>query len=191
MLTVTTYYLEIRHRSSFRPSDAKPADARFARVASPLPELNRFFYTGVGGDWHWTDRLGWTFQDWLTYVSAPGVETWVLSVGGVPAGYCELDARGDDPEVAYLGLLPTFVGRGLGGFLLTAAVERAWQLGRRVWVHTCSLDHPSALPAYKARGFVEYHRTVAQIADRSTPPGMWPGCGPRAERLDAMDSREA
>lgn len=189
MRTVTTYYLEIRDQATFRPSTAKPDDVRLALVNPPLPELNRFFYTGVGGDWCWTDRLGWSLKEWLNYLSAPGVETWVLSVGGVPAGYFELDARSGDPEVAYFGMLPTFVGRGLGGYLLTAAVERAWQLGRRVWVHTCSLDHPSALPAYRARGFVEYRRTVAEIADSFGPPGVWPGCGTRAEQSDATDSQ--
>ncbi|MFM7072950.1 MAG: N-acetyltransferase family protein [Planctomycetota bacterium] len=179
MRAVTTYYLEIRDRSTFRASVAKPAGVCLARVDTPLPELNRFFYTSVGGDWCWTDRLGWSFQDWLTYLSTPGVETWVLSVDGVPAGYFELDARLGDPELAYFGLLTAFIGRGLGGYLLTAAVERAWRLGTRVWVHTCSLDHPSALPAYKARGFVEYQCTVGEVADEPTTPGVWPGCGPR------------
>lgn len=189
MQTVTTYYLEIRDRSKFRPSTANPADVCVARVDPPLPEVNRFFYTGVGGDWFWTDRLGWSFKEWLEYLSAPKVETWVLSAGGVPAGYYELDARSGDPEVAYFGLLPSFVGRGLGGYLLTTAVKRAWQLGDRVWVHTCSLDHPSALPAYEARGFVEYHRTTAMVSDRSAAPGAWPGCGLRGDADDAANPR--
>ncbi len=174
MRTVTTYYLEIRDSSSFRPSTVKPVDVRLARVDPPRPELNRFFYTAVGGDWEWSDRLGWSLKDWMAYLSALGVETWVLEVGGEPAGYFELDARSGDPEVAYFGMLPAFVGRGLGGFMLTAAVERAWQLGERVWVHTCSLDHPSALPAYQARGFVEYRRTVAQVACQRRIPEVFP-----------------
>lgn len=178
MRTVTTYYLELRERSSFRPSTAHPADVRLARVDPPMPELNRFFYTAIGGDWCWIDRLGWSFREWLAYLSAPGVETWTLSSGGLPAGYVELDARSGDPEIAYLGLLPAFIGRGLGGFLLTAAVERAWQLGHRVWVHTCSLDHPSARSAYQARGFVEYRRIVTEVAADVSPRGAWPGCGP-------------
>lgn len=187
MRTVTTYYLEIRDRSSFRPSMAKPVDVRLARVDPPLPELNRFFYTAVGGDWEWIDRLGWSLSDWMAYLSASGVETWVLTVGGVPAGYFELDARSGDPEIAYFGMLPAFVGRGLGGYMLTAAVERAWQLGERVWVHTCSLDHPSALPAYRARGFIEYHRSDARVAcdrrAREVFPGV-PGDPLPSERSD-------
>lgn len=174
MPVVTTSYLELRDRSKFRPSDLRPPDVSLARVSPPLPELNRFFYTAVGGNWCWTDRIPWTFSEWQTYLSAPGVETWVLAVGGVPAGYFELDARSGDPEVAYFGLLPAFIGRGLGGYLLTKAVERAWQLGERVWVHTCSLDHPAALPAYEARGFVEYRRTVSEVAERAMPPEAWP-----------------
>lgn len=189
MRTVTTYYLELRDRSSFRPSSSHPADVRLARVDTPIPELNRFFYTAVGGDWCWIDRLGWSYREWLDHLSVPGIETWVLTVGGLPAGYVELDARSGDPEIAYFGLLPTFIGRGLGGFLLTAAVERAWRLGRRVWVHTCSSDHPSALPAYQARGFVEYRRTIVEVADNASPRGAWPGCGPRGDAGFTIDSR--
>lgn len=165
MPVVTTYYLELRDRKNFRPSAVKPTDARLAQVDPPVPELNRFFYTAVGRDWCWTDRLSWSVEEWQAYLSAPDVETWVLSVTGVPAGYFELDVRSGDPEIGYLGILPRFIGRGLGGYLLTAAVERAWRLGRRVWVHTCSLDHPAALPAYKARGFVEYSRTITECRE--------------------------
>jgi GNAT superfamily N-acetyltransferase len=145
-----------------------------------MPELNRFFYTAVGGDWYWIDRLGWTYRDWLDYLGAPAVETWVLYVKGVPAGYFELDARSGDPEIAYFGLLPGFIGRGLGGHMLTAAVERAWEMGgRRVWVHTCTLDHPAALPGYQARGFRVYREEVAAVDLPPSPPGPWPGSAGR------------
>jgi GNAT superfamily N-acetyltransferase len=174
---VTTYYLEIREPSGFRPSAAQPTDVRVARLETPMPELNHFFYTAVGGDWYWIDRLGWSYSDWMAYLSAPGVETWVLTVRGVPAGYFELDTRSGDPEIAYFGLLPAFVGQGLGGYLMTVAIERAWELGTRVWVHTCSLDHPAALSAYQARGFREYRREVAEVTLPATSPGAWPGSG--------------
>lgn len=190
MPVVTTHYLEICNLADFRPSSLHPVDVRLARVDPPLPELNRFFYTAVGGDWCWTDRLGWTFANWETYLSAPGVETWALSVGGVPCGYFELDPRSGDPEIASFGLIPRFVGRGLGGYLLTSAVERAWQKGRRIWVHTCSLDHPSALPAYKARGFREYRCDVAHVIEPPVRPGAWPGCGDRAESVGHGDVRQ-
>ena len=79
----------------------------------------------------------------------------LLSVAEAPAGYFELEREEDGSvQVAYFGLLPEFVGRGLGKYLLTRAVEEAFDLGAsRVWLHTCTLDHPGALPNYLARGF--------------------------------------
>jgi GNAT superfamily N-acetyltransferase len=173
---VTTYYLQMLSPGELRPSRASAAHAQVARVATPLPELNRFFYTAVGGSWFWIDRLSWTYAKWHAYLAEPRVETWVLSVAGVPAGYFELDAAAGDPEIAYFGLLPTYVGQGLGGHLLTRAVERAWELGgQRVWLHTCSLDHPAALAAYQARGFALYHTEEHEEDLPPITPGPWPG----------------
>ena len=83
------------------------------------------------------------------------------------AGYFELRRDDDDSiEIAYIGLLPAFVGRGLGRCLLSAAVERAWACGaRRVWLHTCSFDHPAALPNYLARGFRVYKKESYEAFD--------------------------
>jgi ribosomal protein S18 acetylase RimI-like enzyme len=147
------------------------------RVAPPMPELNRFFYATVGGDWHWTDRLPWTRQQWLDYLNRPEFETWMLTAGGIPAGYFELEKQpGESVEVAYFGLLPRFIGGGLGGHLLTCAIERGFALGgRRVWLHTCTLDHPQALANYQARGFrlFKEETELKEVAER--PIGPWPG----------------
>lgn len=177
-ISVTTYYLEMKSPDELRPSRTTQSDVVFVRVERPMPELNRFFYTAVGGDWYWTDRLPWTYQRWLDYVQRPELETWMLTVAGVPAGYVELEWQAaGDVEIVYFGLLPPFIGQGLGGHLLTAAVERAWQRGaQRVWLHTCTLDHPNALAHYQARGFRLYHQETAP--DRELPPeptGPWPG----------------
>lgn len=93
----------------------------------------------------------------------------MLSAAGVPAGYCEMEAQpGGDMEIVYFGLLSRFIGQGLGGHLLTAAVERAWELGsRRVWLHTCTLDHPTALAHYQARGFRIYRQ---ETKSKELPP---------------------
>lgn len=172
---VTVTYLELTDRQRFRPAQRPVVDWRLAGVDPPLPELNRFFYTAVGGDWFWIDRLAWTYDKWREYLAAPGVETWVLSVAGIPAGYFELQTIGSDTEIVYFGLLPPFIGRGLGGWLLTAAVERAWELSSRVWLHTCNLDHPSALAAYQARGFCVY-KVESQGEDLpAVSPGPWSG----------------
>ena len=206
--TITTWYLEMLDPSWLRPAApaAVPPATREAltvvRAEVACPELNRFLYTAVGGDWCWTDRLAWTYDGWLTYISRPGFETWVAYLAGTPAGYFELQrtprdvsserlSRGssggsgrqvsdpsggtlDDVEIASFGLLPWCIGRGLGGYLLTVAVERAWAQGpRRVWVHTCSLDGPYALANYEARGFRVYRRETA--VEPRVPSGPWPG----------------
>src|SRR5438034_596560 len=146
---ITTYHLEMTDRGALRPSPPRP-DLEIKRAEVPQPELNRFLYCAVGGDFFWIDRLSWTYQQWLTYLDRPELETWVAFVAGSPVGYFELEAQpGANVELVYFGLLPRFVGRGLGGPLLTAAVERGWAMGAaRVWVHTCNLDHPGALSNY-------------------------------------------
>ncbi len=150
-----TYYLEMHAPSQLRPSQVAVSDVEINQATISCPELNRFLYTAVGGDWYWVDRLPWTYDRWLQYLDQPGQETWVLYVSGNPAGYFELQGEpGEDVEIASFGLLPKFVGRGLGGYLLYEATRRAWQKGAtRVWLHTSSLDHPSALANYRARGF--------------------------------------
>ena len=154
-------------------------DVTLIHARRPSPELGRFLYTAVGGPWYWTDRLSWTYQRWLEWLARPGIETWVAHVDGTPAGYFELDGTtAGSVELAYFGLMPEVVGRGLGGWLLTKALERAWALGpRRVWVRTCSLDGPRALANYRARGMRVFHVETATQVLPEQPPGPWPGAG--------------
>jgi ribosomal protein S18 acetylase RimI-like enzyme len=134
------------------------------RAEIPCPELNRFLYTTIGERWHWTDRLPWTRAQWQAYLNRPELETWIAYVRGTPAGYFELEMQpGHNVEIVYFGLLAQFQGQGLGAALLTKAIERAWDMGaHRVWVHTCTEDHPAALNNYLARGFKEFKRTSAE-----------------------------
>jgi hypothetical protein len=114
-VTVTTCYLEMTSPAELRPSCSTRGDLAFVQVMTPMPELNRFFYTAVGGDWFWTDRLPWSYEQWLAYLNRPELETWMLTVAGVPAGYAELEWQAEgDVEVVYFGLLPAFIGQGLG-----------------------------------------------------------------------------
>jgi GNAT superfamily N-acetyltransferase len=178
MLTsVTITHLEITDGGQLRPARAASPDWAVVRVPSPIPELNRFFYTAVGGDWYWIDRLGWTYWDWLKYLDRPELQTCLITVAGVPAGYFELELQSDkNVEIVYFGLLASFAGRGLGGWALTRAVEEGWRLGaRRVWVHTCDLDHPAALANYRARGFREFMRETKLEELPLRPIGPWPG----------------
>ena len=153
---LTTYYLEMTDSARLRPSQRVVEGFAVEWSEVPYGAVNRFFYQRVGAAWRWTDRAPWTEAEWQAY--AEGVETWIGYVRGTPAGYFEL-ARQEEGhvEVAMFGLLPPFVGRGAGGLLLTAALRRAWEEGtRRVWLHTCTWDHPRALANYRARGLEVY-----------------------------------
>ena len=135
-------------------------DARFVKRAPCAPERYRGLYRDVGGPWHWRDRLGWSDDELTAYLSRPEIIVWELEVGGESAGYFELRRQDDGGvEIVYFGLVSRFIGRGLGGAMLTRAVTEAWELGaNRVWLHTCTLDSPRALPNYRARGFREFRR---------------------------------
>lgn len=175
---ITIWHLELTNSRNFRPSRPHP-DLRIERAEIPCPELNRFFYAAVGGDLFWVDRLSWTYAEWMAWLDRTELETWIGSVSGTPAGYFELERQAEGSvEIVYFGLLPRFVGRGLGGALLSAAVERAWEgNARRVWLHTCSLDHSAALSAYQARGFLIFKTEAAGRDVPETSPGPWPGAG--------------
>jgi GNAT superfamily N-acetyltransferase len=174
---VTTWYLEMTAPGELRPKRSERADLALVQIDVPTPELNRFFYSAIGGGWYWLDRLPWTYAQWMKYLDRPELETWIFYVAGLPAGYFELEMQaGGDVEVAYFGLLPRYTGKGLGGHLLTAAVERAWQRGaRRVWLHTCSMDHLAALAHYQARGFRLYREETEDEDLPEKSPGPWPG----------------
>lgn len=174
-MEITTRYLEQTAADQLRP--ATPVSVTCTRSELVSPEFSRFLYTSVGGDWKWVGRLGWSWQRWHDWLDRPRVETWVAYLRGTPAGYVELDgATGEDVEIAYFGLLPAFVGKGIGGHLLTVALRRAWELtNTRVWVHTCSLDSPTALANYQARGLTVYRTETTDEDVPGTSPGPWPG----------------
>ena len=177
---VVTHHLEMTDPSQLVPARARPADFSVIRAEIPSPAFGRFLYTAVGGNWYWVQRLAWSHEQWQRHLERAEIETWVAYVGGTPAGYFELEAQAaGNVEIAYFGLLPRFIGQGLGGPLLTATVERAWAMGaRRVWVHTCSLDHPGALPGYQARGFRVFDVVHGEEDLPDRPPGPWPGAFP-------------
>jgi GNAT superfamily N-acetyltransferase len=158
MTTARRVYLEMRSRTALRPAKLDDASIRVERVDPCPPALWRLLYTEVGRSHHWVDRLGWSDEEIRAHLAADGLSIWLLSVQGAPGGYFELRADEDGGvEIAYFGLFPGLIGRGLGGHLLTVAVETAWDLtSSRVWLHTSSLDHPAALPNYLRRGFTPF-----------------------------------
>ena len=170
-MDVVRTYLELPTPDAFRPAAALSGDARLVHHAPCAPADYRRLYTAVGGPWHWRDRLAWDESTLRSHLESPAIDVWELLVDDESAGYFELRKSGaDEVEIAYFGLVPAFIGRGLGGALLTAAVQEAWRFGgRRVWLHTCTLDSPHALPNYKARGFRPY-RVEHCEADAILPP---------------------
>ncbi|MCB0210887.1 MAG: GNAT family N-acetyltransferase [Anaerolineae bacterium] len=161
-IEIIIYYLEMTSRQQLRAKEKSNPNFEVREACLPLPEMNRFFYTTVGRDFYWTDRLAWTIEQWAAWVDRPELRTWVGYLSGTPAGYFELETQpGDAVELTYFGLLPQFTGQGLGGYFLTQAIEQAWAMNAaRVWVHTCTLDHTSALANYQSRGFTLYDQKV-------------------------------
>ncbi len=118
-------------------------------------QLNKFFYKNIGKKHHWVDRLVWTEKQWIEYVSNKNVKTYVLKNVDEFAGYFELNLHPekDEVEIAYLGLLEEYHNKKLGSYLLSKAIKNSFlDKPKRVWVHTCSLDHKNALNNYIARG---------------------------------------
>lgn len=156
--STTTYYLEMRSAKELCPKKCHDDRLRIAEATVRQWQFNRFLYLAVGANWAWNDKKQWTDEQWREYVGSPELRTFVAYYDGAPAGYYELMCRAESGvEIAYFGMLPAFVGGGFGGALLTNALEEAWRMHPpRVWVHTCTLDHPAALANYQARGMAVY-----------------------------------
>jgi GNAT superfamily N-acetyltransferase len=158
---VVRTYLALDDPARFRGSRTTAATERARLVRhSPCPvDLYRRLYKEVGEQWYWHDRLEWSDEELATHLAKPNVSVWEVRAGrNESAGFFELQRAHDGSvEIVYFGLIPKFFGQGLGGWLLERAVDFAWAMGaRRVWLHTCTLDAPSALPNYVARGFEAY-----------------------------------
>jgi GNAT superfamily N-acetyltransferase len=152
---VTRTYLELRDRTALRPARAPDAMPSLVRRAPIGASEYLHLYRLVGDRWHWHNRLAWPAAQLEAYLASPAVHVWVAHLERAVAGYFELlEHPAGDVEIAYFGLSPSYIGRGLGGWLLTRAAETAFVLGaRRVVLNTCTLDGPRALPNYLARGF--------------------------------------
>ncbi len=137
------------------------------RAKRPPVPFYRYLYNCVGEPWLWYMRRKIDDEALCAIIHDENVEVYVLYVSGVPAGYVELDRRSNNEvELAYFGLLPEFIGRGLGSYLLDWALSQAWcTQPERVWVHTCNLDHPKALEIYQRAGFVSYKQETTRIDD--------------------------
>jgi len=148
-----------------------PRGTRVDLVVEPSVAFYRFLYDTVGEAWLWGARRRWSDASIAETVQHPRNELWLLVADGEPAGFAELDRRvAGEVELSYFGLMPSFIGHGLGPWLLRFALHKAWSAGpRRVWVHTCDLDHPAALALYRRQGFVPFRtHDVIVIDPRAT-----------------------
>lgn len=156
--TVVTF-LEMTARPSLLAPLPKGKVAILRAEKAPV-HFYRYLYDTIGREYHWVDRKKVSDESLAAVLAAPGVELYVLYVDGCPAGMAELDFRKEGAcNLAYFGLMPEYVGRGLGFFFLAQAVEMAWLRPiQRFTVNTCTLDHRRALPLYQRVGFVPYSR---------------------------------
>lgn len=173
---ITITDLEMRQRPT-RPTPPAPGSLRVSllRAEAPTVSFYRYLYNTVGAPWSWVDRRLLDDSVLAARVTAEGVEVHVLHLAGVPAGYGELVRAGTEVELAYFGLMPEFIGRGLGWYFINAIVDIAWMSDpQRLTVNTCDLDHPRALRTYQKAGFVVVGRRASSIADPRSVGLPWP-----------------
>ena len=156
---VTVYYLEMRQHVA-RPLSPPRDDLIVLHAQRPSVRYYRFLYNGVGEDYRWLSRRKLDDASLAAIIHDPRVEVHVLHAAGCPAGFAELDRRQDgEIELKQFGLMPEFIGQGLGRWFLQWTIDRAFSYQpQRFWLHTCTLDHPAALPNYLRAGFEEYKR---------------------------------
>jgi len=157
---VVRTYLELRSPEQLRPARFDDPAVRVLRRDAIDNAHYRRLYETIGARWHWTDRNKWSEEQLASHLARAVISVWECLVGEETAGFFELELHADGAvEIAYFGLTPSFIGRGYGKALLSRAVEEAWAMGaERVWLHTCTLDSPHALPNYQARGFTPFNR---------------------------------
>lgn len=159
-------YLEINSLMDLNDPNIFPKDKSIELIEANDFQLNKFFYKNVGKKHHWVDRLIWTEKEWIEYTSDEKVKTYILKKSEELAGYFEIiiNKNNNEVEIAYLGLLEEYHNQKLGSYLLSLAIKKSFIFNpKRVWVHTCSLDHKNALNNYIARGMRIFKRETIEI----------------------------
>ena len=153
MEKIDRYYFEIKSIKNLKGKN-KPSDKIVLELLDNKNfELNKFFYKQIGKKHQWVDRLFWQDKDWIKHVSNENLKTYILKEDEELVGYFELIFDKNECEIAYFGILEEYIGKSLGGYLLSEAIKIAFEKKvKRIWVHTCSLDHQNAFLNYQARG---------------------------------------
>ena len=163
---ITRHYLEIKSVKKLNEIKCKEKNFKVILVKPINFQLNKFFYKKIGKKHHWNDRLVWTDNNWISYVSNKNVKTYILKDFNNLVGYFELilHEKEKEVEIAYFGILENYFGRGLGGFLLSQSIRKSFLLNvKRIWLHTCSLDHKNALKNYLSRGLTVFKTEILRI----------------------------
>jgi GNAT superfamily N-acetyltransferase len=187
-LSVTVTQLEMSRSAAPVPVRAPllPQTLTFRRIHEPTPSFYRYLYDTVGEPWLWYERRQVDDAALRAIIGDESIAVVVLYYGGVPAGFAEIDTRitaskpHDATLLAYFGLVPDFIGRGLGRFFLNATIQLAWEAfpADRLVVRTCTLDHPAALPLYQKCGFLPTGQQTTRILDPRKLGVLPPDAGP-------------
>ena len=167
MIPVERNFLEIRDIKKLRFNPSKENKFLIKKI-KPDFQLNKFFYKQVGKKHRWVDRLNWTEEKWINFISNKNLETYVICESENLIGFFELLYNPDlnETEISYFGLLEEYIGKGIGGYALSEAIKKSFEKNiKRVWLHTCTLDHPNALKNYIARGMQVFRKENINILD--------------------------
>ena len=167
MIHVERNFLEIKDLRNLKENINIENNFLIKKI-KPDFQLNKFFYKQVGKKHRWIDRLIWSDEKWMTYISNRNLETYVISKYDELVGFFELlyNPELKETEISYFGLLEEYIGKGIGGFALSSAIRKAFEKNiNRVWLHTCTLDHPNALKNYIARGMTVFKKENIKILD--------------------------
>ena len=159
-------YLEIKSINELLVKNKPFKDLYLEKVNPPDFQLNKFFYKEIGKKHNWMDRLVWDDKKWINYLENSRVNTYVLKYKKDFIGYFEqiFDKEKLDCEIAYFGILKEYIGKKLGGYLLSEAIKISFNIGsKRIWVHTCSLDHKNALQNYLSRGMKVFKSEILNL----------------------------
>ncbi len=163
---VNRNYLEINSLNDLKDGEPPSEDYKVNLIEPTDFQLNKFFYKNIGKKHKWIDRLIWTEEQWIKYVSNKNVKTFVLKNKKDLVGFFELIIHSEkkEVEIAYFGILEEYQNKKLGSFLLSDAIKKSFQQNvERVWLHTCSLDHKNALNNYLARGMKIFKSEIVKI----------------------------
>ena len=157
-------YLEIYSVQDLVESSSPSDDFKIELIDPPNFQLNKFFYKNIGKNHRWIDRLVWNEKQWIEYTTSKKVKTYVLKKKEDLVGYFELNIHQEETEIAYFGLLEEYHNKKLGSYLLSSAIKKSFfNRPKRVWVHTCSLDHKNALKNYISRGMKVFKKETISI----------------------------